>query len=93
MIGSQVLDSLEKKLNESGSEFLCGANYTMADCMYTCMMARLNMVNLLEDQLKSKPKLALWWNRVQARPSFKAAGLVKEPISFSILAKKMCTIL
>ena len=89
----QVLDSLEKKLNETGSEFLCGANYTMADCLYTCMMARLNVVNLLDDQLKTKPKLALWWNRVQGRPSFKAAGLVKDPISFSTLAKKLCTIL
>ena len=89
----KVLDSLEKKLNETGSEFLCGANYTMADCLYTCMMARLNVVSLLDDQLKTKPKLALWWNRVQGRPSFKAAGLVKDPISYSTLAKKMCTIL
>ena len=91
--GSLVLDLLERKLNEHGSEFLCGANYTMADCMYTCMMARLNLVNLLEDQLKTKPKLALWWNRVQARPSFKAAGLFKEPFSYSMAVKKMCTIL
>ena len=75
-------------MNKHGSEFLCGANYTMADCMYTCMMARLNLVNLLEDQLKTKPKLALWWNRVQARPSFKAAGLFKEPLLSAWRPKK-----
>ena len=61
--------------------------------MFTCLMARLNVVKLLEDQLKNKPNLALWWTKVQERPSFRAAGLVKDPIGIGTLAKKMCTIL
>ena len=43
--------------------------------------------------LLDRPKLGEWWARIEERPSFKEAGIVKEPIGLSTLAKKLCTIL
>ena len=43
--------------------------------------------------LLARPKLGEWWARIEGRPSFKEAGIVKEPIGLSTLAKKLCTIL
>ena len=87
----KVLDSIEENMKDGG--FLCGSNYTMADCMFTCLLARLNMIRLLPEIVENKPKLSAWWSKVQMRPSFKAAGIVKDPITFGTMAKKVCTIL
>ena len=43
--------------------------------------------------ISDRPKLGEWWARIEKRPSFKAAGIVKEPLGLSTLAKKLCTIL
>ena len=49
--------------------------------------------SLLGDALKARPKLGEWWARIETRSSFKDAGILKEPLTFSTLAKKLCTIL
>lgn len=90
---NSALDNLEKKLEESGGPFLCGGEYTLADCLFTCVLARLGMISMLGETFKSRPKLGEWWARIETRPSFKAAGILKEPIGISTMAKKMCTIL
>ena len=87
----KVLDSIEKNMKDG--DFVCGSNYTMADCMFTCLLARLSMVHLLPEILTTRPKLSAWWNKVQMRSSFKAAGIVKDPITFGTIAKKACNIL
>ena len=87
----KVLDSIEENLKDG--DFLCGSDYTMADCLFTCLLARLNMVHLLPEILTTKPKLSAWWSKVQERPSFKAAGIVKDPFTLGTLAKKTCTVL
>ena len=87
----KVLDSIEKNMKDG--DFLCGPDYTMADSMFTCLLARLSMVHLLPDILSTKPKLSAWWNKVQMRSSFKAAGIVSDPITLGTLAKRVCNIL
>merc|ERR1712066_496511 len=69
-----VLDQLEERLTRT--EFVCGDLYSLADCLYTCTLARLSMVGLLEDLLKDRPRLAKWWTQMEARPSFKTSGIV-----------------
>ena len=54
-----VLDHLEEKLKEG--DFLCGGSYTLADAVFTCLLARLGMIKLLEQELRSRHKLASWW--------------------------------
>ena len=50
------------------------------------------MVGLLEDLLKERPRLAVWWTKVQARESFKNAGIISFGLG-SVIMKRMCTIL
>merc|ERR1712241_1346198 len=45
-----VLDVLEERLDRA--EFVCGDSYSLADSLYTCTLARLSMVGLLEDLLR-----------------------------------------
>ena len=47
-----MLDHLEEKLKEG--DFLCGGSYTLADAVFTCLLARLGMIKLLEQELKSR---------------------------------------
>ena len=72
----EVLDQLEQRLN--GNDFICGPDYSLADCLYTCLLARLSMIGLLKEQIANRPNLATWWGKVQVRPSFKAAGIVSQ---------------
>ena len=39
---SAVLDHLEEKLNEG--DFLCGPSYTLADAVFTCLLARFSLL-------------------------------------------------
>ena len=59
----EVLDQLEQRLN--GNDFICGPDYSLADCLYTCLLARLSMIDLLKEQIANRPKLAIWWGKVQ----------------------------
>ena len=86
----EVLDQLEQRL--TGNDFICGPDYSLADCLYTCLLARLSMIDLLKDQIANRPNLATWWGKVQMRPSFKSAGIVAQGI-MGTMAKKFCTIL
>ena len=86
-----ILDVIEENMKDG--KFIYGSDYTLADCVFTCLLARLSAVNLLEDTLKTRPKLSAWWNVVQIRPSFKNAGIKKDPISIRTLLMKRCIIL
>jgi len=88
-----VLDQLEKNLKETGLEFLCGSRYSLADALFTCLLARLSMINLIEGQLRGRPCLAEWWSRVQVRDSFVKAGIFSTGITPGFVLKKFCIIL
>ena len=51
------------------------------------------MIRLLEGELKSRQKLAGWWSKMVARPSFEKAGIVSTPITPTVIIKKFCSIL
>ena len=87
----EVLDQLEQRLNNR-NYFICGPDYSLADCLYTCLLARLSMIDLLKEQIANRPNLAIWWGKVQMRPSFKSAGIVAQGL-LGTMAKKFCTIL
>jgi len=85
-----VLDRLEERLGRA--QFVCGETYSLADCLYTCTLARLAMVGLLDNLLTQRPRLARWWAAVQVRQSFKKAGIVSFGLG-QVLIKRMCVIL
>ena len=51
------------------------------------------MIRLLEGELKSRQKLAVWWSKMSARPSFEKAGIISTPITPRVIIKKFCSIL
>ena len=87
-----LLDQLE--VNLDGNQFVCGDEYSLADCLFTCLFARFKVISLLEGVLSERPNLARWWDMAQKRPSYKAAGIVDEPfIGVGKIAKNMCNVL
>ena len=85
-----VLDVLEERLDRA--EFVCGDSYSLADSLYTCTLARLAMVGLAEELLRTRPRLGKWWAAMQARPSFKKASFVSFGLG-EVMMKRMCAIL
>ena len=85
-----VLDRLEERLGRS--QFVCGESYSLADSLYTCTLARLAMLGLAEELLRTRPRLGKWWAAMQARPSFKKASFVSFGLG-EVMMKRMCVIL
>ena len=73
-------------------QWVAGAGYTLADSIYTCTLARLSLLGLLQYELSSRPRLAAWWQAVQLRPATAEARLVTS-MGVAELAKRLCTIL
>ena len=57
---NSALDTLERKLEESGGPFLCGGEYTLADCLFTCVLARLGLISMLGETFKNRKGLCNW---------------------------------
>ena len=74
-------------------DFLCGGSCTLADAVFTCLLARLGMIKMLEQELRSRQMLASWWVRMASRPSFEKAGVISSPITLRMIVKKFCSIL
>ena len=50
------------------------------------------MIGLLEDLLKERPRLAVWWTKVQERESFKKIRIVSFGLG-DVMMKRICTVL
>ena len=59
-----VLDRLEVRLGNT--EYVCGLEYSLADTVFTCTLARLSMLGLLEDVLATRPRLSQGFNSQQS---------------------------
>ena len=56
--------------------------------VYTVLLARLHWAAPLEEELKSRPKLAEYWGVVKERPSFKEADVV-DSVRLSFVASQL----
>lgn len=66
------LDALEERL--AASEWIAGPAYSLADVVWTNFLARMCFVGK-EDEVRSRPHVHAWWERVRARPSFQQADV------------------
>ena len=66
-----ILDAMEAALSDR--PWLAGAEYTLADLVWTVGVARFLMLDL--DPFRGRPSLYAWYERVKARPSFLAADV------------------
>lgn len=64
-----LLDEMEEAL--SATPWLAGG-YSLADVAFTPYLARLEHLNIL-DMIGERPRVADWYKRVKARPSFQEA--------------------
>lgn len=55
----------------ANSPWLAGDEYSLADAAYTPYLTRLDHLNLLE-WIADRPKVAAWYERIRARPSYEA---------------------
>lgn len=67
------LDALEAQL-AGGGPWLVGEAYSLADVVWTNFLARLCFLHK-EDEIRSRPAVHAYWERVRARPSFQEADL------------------
>ena len=65
-----LLTDIETTL--SGSAWLVGNSYSLADAAYTPYLTRLDHLNLL-DWIAKRPRVADWYQRIRARPSYDSA--------------------
>lgn len=74
-----ALDHVDGQLVDSS--FLAGENYSLADLAWTSIFARLRMLGL-DDSFWSgelRPRIAAYYDRLRARPSFDKAGMWEGP--------------
>lgn len=64
-----LLDEVETKL--SGTPFLVGEEFSMADVFLMPVLARLELLNLQDEYIYSRPNIAKYWEVVKQRPSYK----------------------
>lgn len=67
----QELDALDAVLADR--PFVCGESYSLADVVWTVMLARQKMNG--HAVLDDRPNLRAWYRRVRSRPSFVSAGI------------------
>jgi tetrachloro-p-hydroquinone reductive dehalogenase len=67
-----LLDRLESRIAEG--PWITGSRYSLADVVWTAILARLELVGL-GGELRDRPAVARYWQRLKSRPSFRAARM------------------
>ncbi|KAK0576157.1 hypothetical protein LWI29_012885 [Acer saccharum] len=65
----RLLDEVETQLKETA--YLAGEEFSLADVMFIPVLARLVLLDLGDEYISCRPKIAAYWNLVQQRPSYK----------------------
>ncbi|XP_059280245.1 glutathione S-transferase TCHQD [Lycium ferocissimum] len=66
---ARLLDEVELKLGETS--YLVGEDFSLADVMLIPILARLELLNLEDEYINSRPNIADYWVLVKQRPSYK----------------------
>jgi len=69
------LAALEARLAAEGGPWLLGNQFTLADVSWLAIFERLEQADLLHVLVDRErlPQCAAYWNRLRARPSYRAA--------------------
>ncbi|PKA54526.1 Glutathione S-transferase TCHQD [Apostasia shenzhenica] len=65
---TRLLDEAEMKLSKT--RCLAGDEFTLADSMFVPVLARLSLLNLEEEYVKCRPRLAEYYDKVKDRSSY-----------------------
>ena len=76
-----VLDELEALLASDARPFIAGNAYSIAECMWTAILARLSLVGLAGWWTgNQRPAVRTYFDRLRGRPSYAAAGVIHERV-------------
>ncbi|KAK6939934.1 hypothetical protein RJ641_029465 [Dillenia turbinata] len=64
-----LLDQVEAKLSEAS--YLAGEEFTMADVMFIPVLTRLELLQLEDEYIRTRPSIAEYWEVVKQRHSYK----------------------
>uniref|UniRef100_A0A0D6R4C2 GST N-terminal domain-containing protein n=1 Tax=Araucaria cunninghamii TaxID=56994 RepID=A0A0D6R4C2_ARACU len=64
----EILDAAEKQL--ASTNYLAGGAFSMADCMFVPILARIELLNLSEEYISPRLQLSDYWSHVKKRPSY-----------------------
>lgn len=69
------LDGLEARLEKTGGPWIGGETFTLADVSWAVILERLREADSLHVYTGdgSRPGVTAWWERIRARPSYRAA--------------------
>ena len=68
----KLLDMMSSMITSDDQFVLGTTDYTLADIMATAFLTRLNIqTQWFEDQMSERPNVAKYWQKIQARPSYK----------------------
>src|SRR5262249_36956957 len=74
-----MLDQMEQRL-AAGGPWIVGDTFTLADVSMAAMVNRIEVLARPEMIAASKrPRVADWWQRIQARPGYQTAFSFKNP--------------
>lgn len=65
----RLLDEVETQLNETA--YLAGEEFSLADVTLIPVLARLVLLDLEDEYIRSRPNIAEYWLLVKQRPSYK----------------------
>ncbi|GLJ06405.1 hypothetical protein SUGI_0038350 [Cryptomeria japonica] len=65
----KILDAAENQL--VSQTFLAGGAFSMADCMFVPILARIELLNLSEEYISPRKQLSDYWSRVKERRSYR----------------------
>lgn len=66
----RLLDEAEMQLNET--KYLAGDEFTVADAMFIPVLARIALLNLEDEYISCRPKIAEYCKVMKLRPSYRA---------------------
>jgi glutathione S-transferase len=73
-----MLDQMERKLGDG--PWLAGRAFSLADIAMAPMINRIDVLARPEMiSAARRPRIANWWERIQARPAFQQAFAFKNP--------------
>ena len=73
----QLYDRYLQKMEDAlqSSKWLAGDLFSLADVGMTPYLNRLDMLGMLDKWTSKRPRLAAWFDRIKARPSFESSFL------------------
>ncbi|KAI4389751.1 hypothetical protein MLD38_001943 [Melastoma candidum] len=66
---ARLLDEIESKLTETA--YVAGNEFSMADVVFIPVLARLSLLDLEDEYIRSRASLFEYWGMVRERPSYK----------------------